>query len=35
VIGKYLPLAQAAYAHQLVEQAAVPGKIVLIVGEET
>ena len=33
VIGKYLPLAQAAQAHRLVEDAAVPGKIVLIVGE--
>ncbi len=35
VIAKRMGLAEAARAHELVEQAAVQGKIVLIVGEQT
>jgi NADPH:quinone reductase-like Zn-dependent oxidoreductase len=34
VIGKRMSLSDAAMAHELIEKAAVPGKIVLIVSEE-
>ena len=34
IVGKRMTLTDAAMAHELIEKAAVPGKIVLIVSEE-